>query len=221
MIGSDIKVMLTMADAEVGATTCLPFHPERTESAASYRAGLASATEALRRFVFDHTYGWSTAVRINIAVNTKDRGTGAYLAPFGTSLGKGDCGLVGRGNKNNGVIPAVRCTGVEALAGKNPMHHTGKLYTLAACWIADRIFDRLGHQNEVVLVSRNGDSLGSPAFVGVRLAHDAAAAARVAIAETVHDCLSDLQPLSRWLLDTSPLDRFRQPSMTVERSSCA
>src|SRR5262249_34961419 len=165
MIGSDVKVMILRAGSDLDVTVCLPFHPELTGSVDAYETALASARQYVADFVEARPGSWLNRRRLRLAVNTKDTAGGAYLAPFGTSLGKGDCGLVGRGNKSNGVIPAVRCTGVEAIAGKNPMHHTGKLYTLAATRIADRIHGQLGLHNETVLVSRNGDPLDDPVFV--------------------------------------------------------
>ncbi|MPZ89147.1 MAG: hypothetical protein GEU81_13985, partial [Nitriliruptorales bacterium] len=166
LVGTDVKVMIARAGREVDVTVCLPFRPERTGSLAEYRDALAHAEQVVREFAEPRIDGG----RLSLSVNTKDQAGGVYLAPFGTSLGKGDCGLVGRGNKADGVIPAVRCTSMEALAGKNPLHHTGKLYTLAAMRIADRLHTQLSLSNETVLLSRNGCLLRTPAFVGVRLA---------------------------------------------------
>ncbi|WP_316042165.1 methionine adenosyltransferase [Nocardiopsis sp. CNR-923] len=151
-----------------------------------------------------------------LSFNTKDHGQGAYLAPFGTSLGKGDCGLVGRGNKANGVISASGGAGVEALAGKNPVHHTGKLYTLAATRLADRIHTKLGIPNEVVLVSRNGDRLDDPSFVGVRLAQRGNRLDHDAVEALAAETLAELPLLSERLLALSPIDRFRDPSLVLE-----
>ena len=215
-IGSDIKVMLARAASTLETTICLPVHPEAVASRREYTALVTKAHECLTDFVNDHPviqrHPWLTRLR----VNTKDHGQGAYLAPFGTSLGKGDCGLVGRGNRANGVISSRGGAGVEALAGKNPMHHTGKLYTLAAARLADRVFAKLDTPNEVVLVSRNGDPLNDPSFVGVRLARRGGRDERSAIEDITASTLAELPLLSDRLLTTSPLDRFRDPSLVLE-----
>lgn len=216
LIGSDVKVMVTRIGCDTDVTMCLPFHPERTSSFQQYRTVLADAETAVREFAERQLDAWLRRGGLLLSVNTKDRDGGAYLAPFGTSLGKGDCGLVGRGNKSNGVIPAVRCSGVEALAGKNPVHHTGKLYTLAATRIADRISAELGLSNETVLLSRNGHLLRYPAFVGVRLADGGASKPEDPIRDIVEDVLSNLDVLSKWLLDTPVIERFRRPALQVE-----
>ncbi|MFD6949471.1 hypothetical protein A6A08_05045 [Nocardiopsis sp. TSRI0078] len=215
-LGSDVKVMLTRAADVLQATVCLPVYPETVGSHREYTALVSEAYDRLDAFVNEHPvvrqHPWLT----RLSVNTKDQGSSAYLAPFGTSLGKGDCGLVGRGNKANGVISASGGAGVEALAGKNPVHHTGKLYTLAAARLADRIHAKLGVPNEVVLVSRNGDRLDDPSFVGVRLARRGNRLNHGAVEELTAATLAELPLLSERLLTLSPMDRFRDPSLALE-----
>lgn len=214
--GSDVKVMLLRGDTRLDVTLCLPFHPGLTPTGESYRTMLAEAHERIAALTTATALGLGISDPVHVAVNTKDVEGGAYLAPFGTSLGKGDCGLVGRGNKADGVIASSRSAGVEALAGKNPVHHTGKLYTLAASRIADRVYAELGLSNETVLMSRNGDPLDQPAFAGVRLSGRAAHAQRVVIDEIVHDTISRLDLLTKWLLETPAIERFRDPRVKVE-----
>jgi S-adenosylmethionine synthetase len=215
-LGSDVKVMLTRAADVLEATVCLPVYPETVGSHREYTALVAEAYDRLDAFVNEHPVVRQRPWLTRLSVNTKDQGSSAYLAPFGTSLGKGDCGLVGRGNKANGVISASGGAGVEALAGKNPVHHTGKLYTLAAARLADRIHAKLGVPNEVVLVSRNGDRLDDPSFVGVRLARRGNRLNHGAVEELTAATLAELPLLSERLLTLSPMDRFRDPSLALE-----
>jgi S-adenosylmethionine synthetase len=215
-LGSDVKVMLVRAGSVLEATVCLPVHPEAVGSHREYKALVSEAYDRLDAFVNEHPVVRRRPWLTRLSVNTKDHGSGAYLAPFGTSLGKGDCGLVGRGNKANGVISASGGAGVEALAGKNPVHHTGKLYTLAAARLADRIHAKFGVPNEVVLVSRNGDRLDAPSFVGVRLARRDSRLDRDAVQKLTAATLAELPLLSERLLALSPIDRFRDPSLVLE-----
>ncbi|MFE6385945.1 methionine adenosyltransferase [Nocardiopsis dassonvillei] len=215
-LGSDVKVMLVRSGSVLEVTVCLPVHPEAVGSHRHYKALIAEAYDRLAAFINEHPIVRRKPWLTRLSVNTKDHGSGAYLAPFGTSLGKGDCGLVGRGNKANGVISASGGAGVEALAGKNPVHHTGKLYTLAAARLADRIHAKLGVPNEVVLVSRNGDRLDAPSFVGVRLAQRDSRLDRDAVEELTAATLAELPLLSERLLTLSPIDRFRNPSLVLE-----
>ncbi|NYH54037.1 S-adenosylmethionine synthetase [Nocardiopsis arvandica] len=215
-LGSDVKVMLVRSGSVLEVTVCLPVYPEAVGSHREYTALVSEAYGRLDAFVNEHPVVRRRPWLTRLSVNTKDHGRNAYLAPFGTSLGKGDCGLVGRGNKANGVISASGGAGVEALAGKNPMHHTGKLYTLAAARLADRIHAKLGVPNEVVLVSRNGDRLDDPSFVGVQLAPRDSRLERDAVEELTAATLAELPLLSERLLALSPIDRFRDPSLVLE-----
>jgi S-adenosylmethionine synthetase len=215
-LGSDVKVMLARAANVLEATICLPVYPEAVGSHREYMALVSEADNRLDAFVNEHPVIRQRPWLTRLSFNTKDHGSGAYLAPFGTSLGKGDCGLVGRGNKANGVISASGGAGVEALAGKNPVHHTGKLYTLAAARLADRIHTKLGISNEVVLVSRNGDRLDDPSFVGVRLARRGNRLDHSVVEELTAATLAELPLLSERLLALSPMDRFRDPSLVLE-----
>jgi S-adenosylmethionine synthetase len=215
-LGSDVKVMLARAADVLEATVCLPVYPEAVGSHREYTALVSEAYDRLDAFVNEHPVVRQRPWLTRLSVNTKDDRSGAYLAPFGTSLGKGDCGLVGRGNKANGVISASGGAGVEALAGKNPVHHTGKLYTLAAARLADRVHAKLGAPNEVVFVSRNGDRLDDPSFVGVRLARRGARLDHSVVEELTAATLAELPLLSERLLALSPMDRFRDPSLVLE-----
>jgi S-adenosylmethionine synthetase len=72
--------------------------------------------------------------------------------------GQGDCGAVGRGNRYGGVIEPLRPAGCEAPAGKNPLHHGGKIYTVIADRAARRVQEETGQYAEVTIAARNGDS---------------------------------------------------------------
>jgi S-adenosylmethionine synthetase len=56
----------------------------------------------------------------------------------------GDVGVVGRGNRINGLITPMRSMSIEAPAGKNPLDHTGKLYGVLAHQLAQEIGEALG-----------------------------------------------------------------------------
>ena len=69
-----------------------------------------------------------------VRVNTADdltRGL-VFLTVTGTSAECGDDGQTGRGNRANGLITPFRPMTMEAVAGKNPISHVGKLDNTAA-----------------------------------------------------------------------------------------
>ena len=97
----------------------------------------------LHNAVMDRTKGKHGFTHTHLYINTLDvpgRGMGGmYLSVTGTSAESGDSGQVGRGNKVNGVIALNRPMGTEAAAGKNPVSHVGKIYTILTNQIAAKI----------------------------------------------------------------------------------
>ncbi|MGH3757722.1 methionine adenosyltransferase [Actinophytocola sp.] len=87
----------------------------------------------------------------------------------GSSIESGDEGVVGRGNRVNGLITPLRPMNLEGANGKNPVYHVGKLYNVAARRIAQRLHERFGGYAEVHLVSATGQLLARPWQTVVRL----------------------------------------------------
>ncbi|KKM05828.1 hypothetical protein LCGC14_1750120, partial [marine sediment metagenome] len=65
-----------------------------------------------------------------------------YLTITGTSAEAGDDGEVGRGNRSNGLITPCRTMSLEAVCGKNPINHVGKIYNILATNIARAIVNK-------------------------------------------------------------------------------
>jgi len=86
-----------------------------------------------------------------------------YLVVSGASTEHGDDGAVGRGNRCHGLIPFQRPMSMEAVAGKNPVNHVGKLYNIMAFRIAEKIAE-IGGVKEVYvkLLSQIGTPVTEP-----------------------------------------------------------
>lgn len=97
-----------------------------------------------------------------------------YLTYTGSSIESGDEGVVGRGNRVNGLITPLRPMNMEGANGKNPVYHVGKLYNLAATRLARRLHTEYGGHAEVHLVSATGERLDRPWRILVRLSTDTA-----------------------------------------------
>ena len=95
---------------------------------------------------------------------------GVYLVLTGTSAEDADSGQVGRGNHANGLIAFARPTGGEATAGKNPVAHTGKIYSVLSHRLARLIHARRPEllQVNVHLASRIGEPVDRP-WTGVQV----------------------------------------------------
>jgi len=104
-------------------------------------------------------------IRINVLddVNSKDE-HGIYLTVTGLSAEMGDDGQVGRGNRASGLITPNRAMSLEAVAGKNPVSHVGKIYNVMATLMARDIHENIEAVEEinVLLLSAIGRPIGQP-----------------------------------------------------------
>jgi S-adenosylmethionine synthetase len=166
--GEDVKVMATRSSNVVSITVSRAFIGAELGSMADYEAAKAVVLEratALARSRFAEV-----RTRVN-AADDVERG-GVYLTVTGTSAEAGDDGEVGRGNRLNGLITPNRPMSLEAVAGKNPVTHVGKLYNIVARAAAESIARELAPdvaRAEVFLSSRIGDAVNEPAIAEVRL----------------------------------------------------
>jgi S-adenosylmethionine synthetase len=90
--------------------------------------------------------------------------SGLHLTVTGLSAEVGDDGQVGRGNRVNGLITPGRPMSLEAAAGKNPVAHVGKIYSVLANVIARAVCAQLDEVEEasVQLLSTIGHPLDQP-----------------------------------------------------------
>ncbi|VVB62632.1 S-adenosylmethionine synthase [uncultured archaeon] len=109
----------------------------------------------------------------DVSVNAADSGSNIFLTVTGTSIEMGDDGATGRGNRGNGLITPMRPMTMEAIAGKNPVSHVGKIYNVLAERMAKEIAQQDGVEEAyVTLVSKIGSPLDKPLLRGVRICGD-------------------------------------------------
>ncbi|VVB69858.1 S-adenosylmethionine synthase [uncultured archaeon] len=115
----------------------------------------------------------SGAGDVEVCVNCADVGENIYLTVTGTSIEMGDDGATGRGNRGNGLITPMRPMTMEAIAGKNPVSHVGKIYNVLAQKAAADIAELGGIEEAyVTLVSKIGSPISQPLLRGVRISGD-------------------------------------------------
>jgi len=113
------------------------------------------------------------APNANVSVNAADTENNIYLTVTGTSIEMGDDGATGRGNRGNGLITPMRPMTMEAIAGKNPVSHVGKIYNVLAERAASDIVEVEGIKEAyVTLVSKIGSPIDQPLLRGVKIAGD-------------------------------------------------
>lgn len=159
-IGEDVKVMGSRNDNDINLTVAMAFVSRFVQSLEEYYDKKERIRELIeKKFKTDG---------MHVFVNALDKEDSVYLTVTGTSWEMGDDGQVGRGNRANGLITPCRPMSLEAVAGKNPISHVGKIYNLKAQEIADKISQQFNVKEvQVQLLSRIGKPINEP-FVGIK-----------------------------------------------------
>jgi S-adenosylmethionine synthetase len=166
--GEDIKVMGARRGDQVDLTVACAMVDHHIRDLDAYVAESGALDRQVREMAAEAGFtGASVAVN---AADDRARGS-VYLTVTGTSAEAGDDGQVGRGNRANGLITPHRPMSLEALAGKNPVSHVGKLYNVAAREIAEHLVEEVDGIDavEFFLLSRIGTPVTRPALVEVRV----------------------------------------------------
>jgi S-adenosylmethionine synthetase len=138
-IGEDVKVMGVRQADRVELTVACALVDRHVANMRDYLEKKARIEQLSREAARTVTQG-----PLSVRVNTADGDTpdSIYLTVTGTSAEAGDDGQVGRGNRLNGLITPYRPMSTEAVAGKNPVTHVGKLYNVLAHRLACAITEQ-------------------------------------------------------------------------------
>lgn len=159
-IGSDIKVMGLRKNNTIEITSCIPLIAQYVSDINDYTKKL----NTLKQIIIDLSKQSFPHHEIIIYLNTRDNieKNDLYLTVIGSAIESGDEGSVGRGNRSRGVIPFSRNFSMEAPCGKNPVYHTGKLFTVIGDIISKEIYNKLKIENTVFCTSKMGDPISDP-----------------------------------------------------------
>jgi S-adenosylmethionine synthetase len=198
--GEDVKVLGVRSGPTLTVTVAMPLLASAIRSERAYFERKAAVQEAIRRFVQGEA---AAGLTVRVHMNTLDRPgagvAGMYLSLLGTSAEAGDSGEVGRGNRVCGVISLGRPASAEAAAGKNPVAHVGKIYTVLAQVLAERILRTVGGLREVTvwLTSEIGRPVSSPRLAAVEVALRRGISLKTvepAVRRHVRDALAEIGP---------------------------
>jgi S-adenosylmethionine synthetase len=176
--GEDVKVMGVRTGRSLQVTMAMPLVDRFLADEGDY----FERKERARGAVLSHLRSrLGTIDEVSLTVNATDRPgaglAGIYASVLGISAESADSGEVGRGNRGNGLISFSRPGGSEAIAGKNPIGHVGKIYGMLAFALADRLVASLPALEEVTvwMCSQIGQPLDRPQqiFLLTHLAPDA------------------------------------------------
>jgi S-adenosylmethionine synthetase len=135
-MGTDIKVMGIRHEQRVQLTVACAFIGRHLKDVQEYACRKQEITALIHRIARE-----VTRCEVSVDLNAADdlERDLVYLTVTGTSAEAGDDGEVGRGNRASGLITPYRPMSIEAVAGKNPISHVGKLYNVLANQMAAEI----------------------------------------------------------------------------------
>ncbi|MEM4576887.1 MAG: methionine adenosyltransferase [Candidatus Nezhaarchaeales archaeon] len=166
-VGEDIKVLALRRGKKVYLTIACAMVSSYINSLDEY----LNIKEEVREDVLKIASKYD--VEVDVKVNTADKPEVGlvYLTVTGTSAEAGDDGNTGRGNRANGLITPNRYMSLEAVAGKNPVSHVGKIYNVVSTNIAKRIYEETQRIKEVYvyMLSRIGYPIDKPLIVNVKV----------------------------------------------------
>jgi S-adenosylmethionine synthetase len=169
--GEDIKIMAIRKGDELSLTIAMPFIASLIYTEKEYFERKEKVLSSIKKFLRKYSGTFHINVIFN-ALDKKGQGSdGVYLTLLGTSLEDADSGQVGRGNRVNGLISVSRPMGTEAVAGKNPVSHVGKIYNVFAHYLAKKIHQKIEGIKEVYvyMVSTIGKPINQPEVVSIKV----------------------------------------------------
>lgn len=194
-IGRDIKIMGYSNAEGIHLTVAAAMISRHLDNQDEYMEVKNQVQEYASEFASDRTDR-----NVNVDVNTADQpeDNSVYITETGSSAEMGDDGMVGRGNRTNGVINPYRPMTMEAPCGKNPVSHVGKIYNILAGNIASRIHEDLdADYTEVRLLSQIGAPINEPKEVSI----ESTCTDKSGVQDIVQEELSDLPSLTTKLIN--------------------
>lgn len=166
-VGEDIKVLALRRSRRVDLTIACAMISSYIRSLDDY----LKAKEDVKEDAFKIASKYNVDVDVKVNVADKPEVGLVYLTVTGTSAEAGDDGNTGRGNRANGLITPNRYMSLEAVAGKNPVSHVGKIYNIVSTNIANRIYRETRKVKEVYvyMLSRIGHPINKPLVVNVKV----------------------------------------------------
>ncbi|MHA1670825.1 MAG: methionine adenosyltransferase [Promethearchaeota archaeon] len=168
--GEDIKVMTERIGNKVGITVASAMVSKYIHDLDEYVSYINQMKEAVLDLAAKIIPDREVTCQVNVGDNLEKNLI--YLTITGTSAEAGDDGEVGRGNRSNGLITPCRTMSLEAVCGKNPINHVGKIYNILATNMSREIVKRAEGdiiEAHVKLLSQIGRPITDPWINSIEL----------------------------------------------------
>ncbi len=167
-VGNDIKLMCCRVGRDISLTLCVPQIGIFVNDFSEYVRNTERIKEEIRSVAKNLIPEYNLCINLNMRDRFDKAEKDLYLTYTGSSIEMGDEGFVGRGNRFGGLITPNRSYSMEGIAGKNPVYHTGKMYSAFAYELSKRIWEDFGTRSESILVGMTGHALMEPHCVVIR-----------------------------------------------------
>lgn len=173
-IGHDIKILAIRNFKDINLTMAVPFISSKTPDQIFYLDRLnfiQSQLEEIAKTLLGEKFN------VNITLNaqdfallgkTKER-ISYYFSATGSALDYGEEGVVGRGNRARGIRSCLRPNSTDAIHGKNPSFHVGKVYTYFADQISKAIAEEMNCECTIILATQNKRPTNSPQRIMINI----------------------------------------------------
>ncbi len=196
-IGSDIKIMGFRFSNDIFITICVPQLANFVKNIEDYKSNIATIKDAINMIGKSYSVN---KFEVNLNVRDDYELGNLYLTAIGSSIESGDEGIVGRGNRINGVISPLKPMSMEGSCGKNPVYYAGKLYYIAAEEIAKKVYKKFRISNEVYIVSQVGRELVDPWITLVAVPDDTNDLKKQEIEKFITNKLKEIPKLTNKIL---------------------
>lgn len=162
--GWDVKVFGSRKKEEYKLLVNMPFLAKDIFTLEQYYERKKDVIQDITNFIKENF-----DVKVDVSMNATDKNGRPYLVALGSVADTGDVGVVGRGNRINGLINPMRPMSIEAPAGKNPIDHTGKIYGVLAMELAQEIYEYLQWPVTVHIYTEKENRLDDPTEIMIKV----------------------------------------------------
>ncbi len=200
-VGKDVKVMAYRINSKIELIIAIAFIDKYILNAKRY----FRMKEEIRQEILREA-AKLTDKKVEVLINTLDdphakTERGVYLTVTGLSAETGDDGQCGRGNRVNGLITPNREMSLEAVAGKNPTNHIGKIYNILAQLIAEDIAKKTSSEVYVKLLSSIGKPVDQPSVVSIHLLKEIDKKTKKEIYDLVNNKLAKIKETTKMVIN--------------------
>lgn len=201
-IGEDIKVMGVNSPSGSFYTIAIAIVDRFISDIDDYK----NKIKEVKNFISSEFKIHDQFIEINTADNYENESI--YLTVSGTSAEAGDDGEVGRGNRINGLITPYHSMSLEAVAGKNPISHVGKIYNYFAFDLSKAIVENnFAKEAQVFIVSQIAKPITQPQLINIKLRNQNADSWQ--IEKLTKEKLSDMLSFCKKILNSNnPFELF-------------